>query len=128
MTVRIVGSSWVQKPWRPSEQVIRRVKVVGRHGCTLREATWAPRRGSTRWWKVKIVVVVRVSGRWCVIGWSRSPCERRCIVRRILIQRRVPPSEGSPIDDVFPLDLVEWNVTLEKMVVMAWVIGEHDSH
>ena len=54
-------------------------------GTTLR---W----GSTRWWKTKVVVVVvisdvviGVSGRRCAIGWSRCPCGRRCIVRRIFV-------------------------------------------
>ena len=54
-------------------------------------------------------------------------------------------SEGSPIDDVFPLDLVDgirgyfglvflWilcmviSVTPEQMVVTIWVIGECDGH
>ena len=65
VTVKIVGSSrasmrcWIQKPWRSSKWGVRRIKVIGRCGCTSRESTWAPRWGSTRWWKVKIVIVIR---------------------------------------------------------------------
>ena len=156
MTVRIGGSSgnsrrpWVQKPWRSSKRVVRRVKVIGRCGCTLREATWALRWGSMKWWEVKIiivvsVIVVRVSSRWCAIGWLRSPCGRRCVVRRIFVQRRMPSSERSPIDDAFALDLVDgvrWyfgfivfgilgmvvSIASEKVVITVWVVGECDHH
>ena len=50
----------------------------------VEETTWALRWGSTRWWKVK-VVIIGVSGRWCAIGWSRGPCGRRCLVRRVFV-------------------------------------------
>ena len=134
---------WVWKLWRPSKRVVRGVKVVWRHGCTSREATWAPRWGSTRWWKVIIIIVIVVSvvaigGRWCAIGWLRSPCRRRCILRRVFVRQRVPSSKRSPIDDVFSLDLVDGvrgylgfvilrilcvvvSVTPEKVVVAVWV-------
>ena len=57
----------------------------------------------------------------------------------------MPSSEGSPIDDVFSLDLVDGvrgylrfvvlgivcivvSVTPEKMIVTVWIIGKCDSH
>ena len=104
----------------------------------------------TTWWKVEVVIVVSsvvvgISGRWCAIGWSRSPCGKRCIVRRIFVQQRVPSSKRSPIDDVFLLNLIDGvkgylrsvvfgflcmvvSVTSEKVIVEVWVIGERDSH
>ena len=117
MTVRIVGSSrtsrrsWVWKLWRSSKRVVKGIKVIGRCGCMSRESTWAPWWGSRRWQRFDIVVVVSVvvgvSGRWFAMGKSRSPCGRRFIVGCIFVQWRVPSSKGSPIDNAFPLDLID---------------------
>ena len=77
------------------------------------------------WWRFEIVVVISivigVSSRVSTIGRLRSPCRRRCVVGWISVQRRVPSSERSPIDDVYLLDLVD-RIRGNFGFVVLWIL------